>query len=107
MSYGPADLMRAVLGSRAGSMLSLRAGADGDQESFREILDDLADGAGRGKRAPPPGGVQDATGPQQPGAKTAVWDGRNNRGQQVASGVYFYRMRASAFVSTRKMVLLK
>jgi hypothetical protein len=48
-----------------------------------------------------------AAGFQQPGAKTAVWDGRNDRGQEVASGVYFYRLRAGAFVGTRKMVLLK
>ena len=48
-----------------------------------------------------------AAGFQQPGTKTAVWDGRNDSGQQVATGVYFYRLRAGAFVSARKMVLLK
>jgi len=48
-----------------------------------------------------------AAGFQQPGAKTAVWDGRNDSGSQVATGVYFYRLHAGAFVSTRKMVLLK
>jgi hypothetical protein len=48
-----------------------------------------------------------ASGFQQPGARTAVWDGRNGRGQQVATGVYFYRLHAGTFVSTRKMVLLK
>jgi hypothetical protein len=48
-----------------------------------------------------------AAGFQQPGAKTAVWDGRNDSGQQVATGVYFYRLHTGAFVSTRKMVFLK
>jgi hypothetical protein len=38
---------------------------------------------------------------------TAVWDGRNDAGQSVSSGVYFYRLTAKDFVQTRKMVLLK
>ena len=36
-----------------------------------------------------------------------VWDGTNNAGQQVATGVYFYRLATSGFVQTRKMLLLK
>jgi hypothetical protein len=41
------------------------------------------------------------------GRKTAVWNGTNDRGRDVASGVYFYRMTAPGFEKTRKMVLLK
>ncbi len=36
-----------------------------------------------------------------------VWDGRNDSGQQVATGVYFYRITAGKFTHTRKMLLLK
>jgi hypothetical protein len=38
---------------------------------------------------------------------TVAWDGRNERGQRVASGVYFYRLVASDYARTRKMVFLK
>jgi hypothetical protein len=36
-----------------------------------------------------------------------AWDGTNNRGQQVASGVYFYKLIAGPHVATRKMVLIR
>lgn len=38
---------------------------------------------------------------------TAEWDGRNTRGERVASGVYFYKLSGPGFKKTRKMVLLK
>ncbi|HUU26325.1 MAG TPA: FlgD immunoglobulin-like domain containing protein [archaeon] len=41
------------------------------------------------------------------GTYTVFWDGTDNQGRKVASGVFFYRMRAGSFVQTRKMVLLK
>ena len=35
------------------------------------------------------------------------WDGRNNAGERVASGVYFYRFQAGDYQATRKMILMK
>ena len=41
------------------------------------------------------------------GRHDVEWDGLNDAGLQVSSGVYYCRLRAGAFVGTRKMVLLK
>ena len=35
------------------------------------------------------------------------WDGRNDAGYPVSSGVYFYRLTTPGFTQTRKMVILK
>ena len=44
---------------------------------------------------------------QSNGIHFVVWDGKNERGQMVGSGVYFYRLQAGDFMKTRKMVLVK
>src|SRR5262249_48072404 len=41
------------------------------------------------------------------GASTAEWNGRDNSGTQVATGVYFYVLEAGGSRYQRKMVLLK
>ena len=40
-------------------------------------------------------------------SRAAYWDGRNDVGEQVASGVYFYTLTAGAFTATRKMLIGK
>ncbi len=41
------------------------------------------------------------------GNHSVDWDGANEAGKQVSSGVYFYRLTAGSFTETKKMVLLK
>ena len=40
-------------------------------------------------------------------SKAIYWDGRNEFGEQVTSGVYFYHLSAGDYSATRKMVILK
>ena len=40
-------------------------------------------------------------------SKAIYWDGRNEFGEGVASGVYFYHLSAGDYSATRKMVILK
>ncbi len=46
-------------------------------------------------------GLQDA------GYKSVIWDGTKNNGLQVSGGIYFYKLCAGDFSSTKKLLLLK
>jgi hypothetical protein len=41
------------------------------------------------------------------GSYTVTWDGKNDRGGAVASGIYFYKMETKDFSQTKKMVMLR
>jgi hypothetical protein len=41
------------------------------------------------------------------GAYQVVWNGTNDFGNKVSTGIYFYRLEAGDFVDTKKMVLMK
>ncbi|MGH7602042.1 MAG: FlgD immunoglobulin-like domain containing protein, partial [bacterium] len=50
--------------------------------------------------------------PQQAGRYAITWDGRNEQGQNVASGTFIYQLSAGdrsgqAFVQTRRMALVR
>jgi hypothetical protein len=47
---------------------------------------------------------RDYAGPRR---DSVVWDGRDDAGQVVSSGVYFYKLVAGDYAATRKMLLLK
>ena len=44
---------------------------------------------------------------QPPGLYQITWDGRDESGREVASGIYFYRLQTPQFTHTRKMILLR
>lgn len=44
---------------------------------------------------------------QAAGEYSVVWDGRDQSGSQVSSGIYFYKMVAGGSSQTRKMVMMK
>jgi len=54
--------------------------------------------------------VKDAAykvGKQAPGIYQVSWDGKNERGQTVSTGVYFYLLEAGEHKEAKKMLLLK
>ena len=41
------------------------------------------------------------------GQYSITWDGRDQRGYAVSSGLYFYRLEAGSFLQTRKFTLVQ
>jgi hypothetical protein len=39
--------------------------------------------------------------------RLAPWDGRDEKGQRVGSGIYYYRLTVSGKVFSRRMVVLR
>jgi len=39
--------------------------------------------------------------------KAGYWDGRNEKGEKVSSGIYFYTLKAGDFTATKKFMMLK
>ena len=48
-----------------------------------------------------------AAGRYQDRSRAIYWNGKNEFGEQVASGVYFYHLSAEAYSATRKMIMIK
>ena len=46
-------------------------------------------------------------GEQSAGYQSVNWDGADDRGQPVSSGIYLYRLQAESYSETMKMVLLR
>ena len=44
---------------------------------------------------------------QEAGHQSVKWDGKGDKGKEVASGIYFYKIKTVGFEKTKKMVLLK
>ena len=50
---------------------------------------------------------QKSTGSYMTSSTAAYWDGNNEAGEQVSSGIYFYTLQTDKFSATRRMVILK
>ena len=48
-----------------------------------------------------------SSGEMTPGYHAIVWDGTNDLGSQVATGMYFYAIQTSEFQATKKMLFMK
>jgi flagellar hook assembly protein FlgD len=44
---------------------------------------------------------------QPPGANAVVWDGRDESGKEVSSGIYIYRLQAGKSVQSRKLSFVR
>ncbi len=41
------------------------------------------------------------------GLHQIVWEGLDDAGKQISSGIYFYKMKAGEYTATRKMIMMK
>ncbi len=48
-----------------------------------------------------------ADGPKRAGEYEVIWNGRDEDGSQVASGIYFYQLKIEGYCETKKMILVK
>lgn len=80
--FNPATTIRFVLPSSERVVVSV---FDGNGRLIRTLLD----------------------GVRSHGPHEITWDGRDDAGDRVSSGVYFYRLTAGKFKESKKMVLLK
>ncbi|NUO79739.1 T9SS type A sorting domain-containing protein, partial [candidate division KSB1 bacterium] len=46
-------------------------------------------------------------GVQAAGEQRVTWDGRDDEGAAVTSGIYFYRLEANGLTQTRKLTLMR
>jgi flagellar hook assembly protein FlgD len=44
---------------------------------------------------------------QSPGQKSVIWDGTDQSGNLVSSGIYLYRLQSGEFTESKKMILMK
>jgi choice-of-anchor B domain-containing protein len=44
---------------------------------------------------------------QEAGHRSVLWDGNDENGQNMSAGIYLYKIQASGFTKTQKLVLLK
>jgi flagellar hook assembly protein FlgD len=44
---------------------------------------------------------------QTAGRKNVKWNGKDDKGNQVSAGIYFYRIKAGSYSQVKKMILVK